>query len=97
MFALNKQPHHDKEKRTMTISEYLSGDERTYKYVGTIWGDEPGVFTGSEMAAQLETMGYGEGEIVDDADDDGYYIVGDGTITYKNGSLVQETVLELVE
>lgn len=78
----------------MTIREYLLNDDRIYRYIGTIWGNEKMVNVGRDIAVQLINIGYGEEEIVDSRESNGFYISG-RRIFYKN-EFLQETVLKLV-
>ena len=91
----------------MTIVEYLHDDTGSYRYVGTIWGDdddgEP--LPASEWAEMVADMG-SDGEVIDhptnthlsdsiladDPDQGGYYLQ-DNDIWYR-GYLTQEVVLE---
>lgn len=79
----------------MTIRTYLARSHARYRYVGTVWGDTPCAMTGKEFAKMLKNADDGKGEVSVYADEDGYYITP-RSITYRNGSLIQETVLELL-
>ena len=88
----------------MSTSDTLSKHLRTngqdlFTYVGTIWGETSGrssEATGQEWAEILDALGYEAPMIPHPAygGDGGFYLQS-GNVHYRDGSLLDETVLQV--
>ena len=80
-----------------TLTQYLrtNGQDR-FTYVGTIWGEGPSDSSGHEWADVLDALG-ADAPMIDHpayGGDGGYYLQS-GDVHYRDGSLLDETVLEV--
>lgn len=81
----------------MKLLTYLTQSNKNFRYVGTIWGDQPvGLIPGKDLAKALRRLGYGRGDIASYYDEDGFYITP-RSVTYRNGGAISETVLEIMD
>ena len=85
----------------MSTSDTLSKHLRTngqdlFTYVGTIWGEGPSDATGQEWANLLDALGADAPMIPHPAygGDGGFYLQS-GNVHYRDGSLLDETVLQV--
>lgn len=81
----------------MKLLTYLSQSNHNYRYVGTIWGDQPvDPIPGKDLAKTLRRLGYGGEDIASYYDEDGFYVTP-RSVTYRNGGAISETVLEIMD
>lgn len=80
-----------------TLAQHLrnNGQDR-FTYVGTIWGETSGRSSeapGQDWANILDVLG-ADAPMTDHPTQDGGYYLQSGNVHYRDGSLLDETVLE---